>query len=275
MDLNSFISELVLPWSIRLLVAVAILVIGWSVTKLIVRTLRGYLVRYKVDAILINFIASVANYLLLLVVVVAALAQLGINTASLIALIGAAGLAVGLALQDSLANFAAGVMLILFRPFHLGDFVEAAGQSGVVTQINIVSTRLRTGDNREIIVPNGQIYSDSIVNHTANETRRIDLVIGIGYGDDLRLARSTIQQLIADDKRILADPAPTVAVAELAGSSVNLNVRPWVKQADYWDVKADLTERIKLEFDARDISIPYPQIDVHLNGAGSVEKMTS
>ena len=200
---------------------------------------------------------------MLLVVIIASLNQLGVDTTSLIALIGAAGLAVGLALQGTLQNFAAGVMLIIFRPFKTGDFVEAGGCAGIVENVSIFNTVMRTGDNKEVTIPNGAIYGGTITNYSAKPTRRVDLVFGIGYDDDIKKAKAILEQLMNDDERILSDPAPLVAVGELADSSVNFNVRPWVNSADYWGVYFDLTENVKLAFDAAGISIPYPQMDVH------------
>jgi len=164
-----------------------------------------------------------------------------------------------------LQNFASGVLLIIFRPFKVGHFIEAAGVSGVVEEIGIFSTRLKTGDNREIIVPNGAIYGGTITNNSARDTRRIDMVFGIGYDDDIRKAKEIMQDILDADEHILKEPKPLIAVAELADSSVNFNVRPWVKSGDYWGVRYDVTEKIKLAFDAADISIPYPQMDVHVN----------
>ena len=212
--------------------------------------------------ILINFFSSIAKAVLLLLVFIAALNQLGVDTTSLIALIGAAGLAIGLALQNSLQNFAAGVMLIVLRPFKLGDFIEAGGVVGVVEQISIFSTIMKTGDNREITVPNGQIYADAITNYSARETRRIDLVFGIGYDDDMLAAKKIMESILEGHDLVLAQPTPGVAVAELADSSVNFNVRPWVKSEDYWSVRSDLIEQVKLAFDANNISIPYPHVTI-------------
>ncbi len=191
--------------------------------------------------------------------------HLGLQTTSLLAIFGAAGLAVGLALKDSLSNFSSGVMLILFRPFKVGDFIEAAGTAGVVEEVRIFSTMIRSGDNRQIIIPNGQIYGGTIVNVSAKPTRRIDLVFGIGYGDDIKKAKQIIAEVIAADERILKDPAPGIALGELGDSSVDINVRPWVNTPDYWPVRADLLENVKLAFDANGISIPFPQRDVHLH----------
>jgi small conductance mechanosensitive channel len=204
----------------------------------------------------------------MLFVFIAALDQLGVDTTSLIALIGAAGLAVGLALQGSLQNFAAGVMLVVFRPFKIGDVVDAGGAMGKIEKISIFSTTMITPDNRDIIVPNGQIYSGTITNYSANETRRVDLVFGIGYGDDMRKAKEIMEDIVAKHELILDDPAPGVAVAELADSSVNFNVRPWVNAADYWTVRADVIEQVKTAFDENGISIPFPQMDVHLDKVG-------
>jgi small conductance mechanosensitive channel len=267
LNIQEIISGYVIPWAINIALALAIFYIGRLVAKVVVKLVRKLLVKAKMDEILINFVCSIAKTVLLLFVIVAALDQLGVDTTSLIALLGAAGLAVGLALQGSLQNFAAGVMMIVFRPFKAGDFVEAGGTSGVVEAINIFSTTMRTGDNREVIVPNGAIYGGSIINYSARDTRRIDMVFGIGYDDDMRKAKEIMQQVIDADERVLKDPACQIAVSELADSSVNFVVRPWVNSGDYWGVRFDLTERIKLAFDEQGISIPYPQMDIHMNKA--------
>jgi len=266
-EISEFVSTYVIPWSINIFFAIAIFIIGRWVVKIIANLIKKALTKAKMDVILVNFVTSIINTLLLLFVIIAALNQLGVNTTSLIALLGAAGLAIGLALQGSLQNFASGVMLIVFRPFKNGDFVEVAGTAGVVEKISIFTTVMRTGDNREIIVPNGKIYSDTITNYSARATRRIDMVFGIGYGDDIRKTKEVLNALIESDDRILKDPAPLVAVGELADNSVNFLVRPWVNSADYWSVKLDLTEKVKLAFDENGISIPYPQMDVHLDKA--------
>jgi small conductance mechanosensitive channel len=265
-DINSFASNVLLRWAFRIAAAILILVAGWFLTKLIIRLLERYLIRYDVDEMLVRFIASVAHAVLLLIVAIAALGSLGVNTTSLVALLGAATIAVGVALQDSLKNFAAGVMLILFRPFKTGDFVEAANITGIVEKITTFTTILSTPDNREIIVPNGAIYADRIINYSARSTRRVDMVFGIGYDDDIRRAREIIQGILEGDERVLKTPEPVVAVSELANNSVNFAVWPWVKAEDYQAVKSDVIEKIKLAFDENGISIPYPQMDVHLNG---------
>jgi small conductance mechanosensitive channel len=258
----------IVPWGTRILFALIILMVGRWIARKIINVLQRGMRRGKLDEMLIGFLSNLAYMALLVVVVLAALEQLGVNTTSALAVFGAAGLAIGLALQGSLSNFAAGTMLIFFRPFKTGDFVEAAGTSGVVEEIRIFNTVMRTGDNREIIVPNGQIFNGTIVNYSARDTRRIDLVMGIGYEDDIRKAKSLIEEAIGKDTRILADPAPVVMVLELAESSVNLAVRPWVASSDYWNVRADLLENVKAAFDANGISIPFPQRDVHVRETG-------
>lgn len=263
--INDLVSTYAIPWGVNIILAIAIFIVGRIIAKSIVKLLRRILDKSEMDEILINFISSIVNIALLLAIVIAALDQLGVDTTSLIALLGAAGLAIGLALKDSLQNFASGVMLIIFRPFKTGDLVETNGTTGIIEKITIFNTVMRTGDNCEIIVPNGAIYSGNITNYSAKATRRIDMVFGIGYEDDIRKAKEIIQEIINQDERILKEPAPLVAVAELADSSVNFNVRPWVNTADYWTVRFDLTEKIKLAFDDNGISIPYPQMDLHID----------
>jgi small conductance mechanosensitive channel len=259
------VSTYLIPWGIRIALALAIFVIGRWIAKVLVRLAERMMGKARLDDMLVTFLGNILYTALLLVVVIAALDQLGIQTTSLLAVFGAAGLAIGLALKDSLANFSAGVMLIIFRPFKVGDLIEAAGITGVVEEVRIFNTLFRTGDNREIIVPNSHIYAGPIVNVSARPTRRIDMVFGIGYEDDIKKARQLIEDAFAADERILKDPAPSVTMAELADSSVNFNVRPWVKSEDYWAVRSDLMERIKLSFDENGISIPYPQQDVHMH----------
>lgn len=264
-EVITFYDKYVAPWSIKILVALIIFLIGQMVAKVISRVLGKVLRHTKLDKILVEFIQSLVNALLLVFVVVAALDQLGVNTNSVIAVLGAAGLAIGLALQGSLQNFAAGFMLLIFRPFKAGDFVEAAGTAGVIEKIGIFSTTMHTGDNKEVIIPNGSIYSSNIINYSKRPTRRIDMIFSIGYGDDIRIARDVMTRIIKDEPRILPEPEPLIAVGELGASSVNFFVRPWVKTEDYWDVKYSLTEKIKLAFDEQGITIPFPQMDVHWN----------
>jgi small conductance mechanosensitive channel len=266
-DIQQLIETYVLPWGINIVMAIAIFLVGKFVVGVLVRITKKIMAKGGVDNILINFVASIISTILLLFVVIAALDQLGVETTSLIALIGAAGLAIGLALQGTLQNLASGVMLIIFRPFNDGDFVEAAGVSGVVETIGIFTTTMRSGDNREIIIPNGEIFGGTITNYSKRSTRRVDMVFGIGYDDDLKKAKEIISRILAEDERILKNPEPLVAVAELADSSVNFNVRPWCATAEYWNVYFDTHEKVKLTFDAEGISIPYPQMDVHQDKA--------
>ena len=254
-----------IDFGINLAIALAIFYVGRFVIKLIVRGIRKVLQSQEVDKTLETFVCNLVSIVLLAVVVIAAIGQLGIQTTSFIAIFGAAGLAVGLALQGSLSNFAAGVLIVLFRPYKVGDFIEGAGIAGVVEQVQILTTVLRTGDNKQIIVPNGQIMDSIITNYSANDTRRVDMVVGVSYDDDLDKVRSTLQALIDAEDRILDEPTCTIAVSALADSSVNFVVRPWVKSSDYWGVMFDMTEAIKKRFDQEGISFPFPQQDVHLH----------
>ena len=256
-------------FALNIATAVIIYLAGrWLATRLI-SLLDKLMAKRRIDEMLRQFTSSILSVLFTFVIALIALEQLGMDTTSLLALLGAAGLAVGLALKDSLSNFAAGVMLLLFKPFKAGDFVEAGGNTGIVEKVGMFTTQMRTGDNCEISVPNANIYGDTIKNYSAKPTRRIDLVIGVGYDDDLKKTRNVLQQIIDNDMRILAEPAPVIAVSELADSSVNFVVRPWVKTQDYWDVRWDLLEQIKLTFDQEKISIPYPQQDVHMHQAST------
>ncbi len=250
--------------AINIAIAIAIFYIGKLIVSFIVRGLRKVMQQREVDQTLESFVCNFVRIALMIVVVVAAIGQVGIQTTSFIAIFGAAGLAVGLALQGSLSNFAAGVLIVMFRPYKVGDFIEAAGIAGVVEQVQILTTVLKTGDNKQIIVPNGQIMDSIITNYSANDTRRVDMVVGVSYDDDLDKVHKTLKELVDAEERILDDPAPTIAVSELGDSSVNFVVRPWVKTADYWGVKFDLTEAIKKRFDQEGISFPFPQQDVHL-----------
>jgi small conductance mechanosensitive channel len=251
-------------FGIDLIAAIATLLIGIWIAKWIRRVVRRVLSRTNFDEILIRFLGNLVYTGRLAVVVLAAVAQLGVQTASLIAVLGAAGLAVGLAMQGSLSNFAAGVLMLIFRPFKAGHYVECAGTAGVVDDVHIFNTRLRTPDNKVVIVPNSEIYSGTITNYSALETRRLSLVYGVSYAEDIDKVKAVIHDVLAADQRVLSDPAPTVALLELADSSVNFAVRPWVATADYWPVLFDLNETIKKRFDAEGISIPFPQRDVHL-----------
>ncbi|MDH3334386.1 MAG: mechanosensitive ion channel [Gammaproteobacteria bacterium] len=250
---------------INVVIAIAIFYVGKMVISLVVRGLHKVMQRQEVDKTLETFVCNLVRMVLLVIVVIAAIGQVGIETTSFIAIFGAAGLAVGLALQGSLSNFAAGVLIVLFRPYRVGDFIEAAGISGSVEQVQILTTVLKTGDNKQVIVPNGQIMDSIITNYSANDTRRVDMVVGVSYDDDLDKVRDTIKELIAAEDRILDEPACTIAVSALADSSVNFVVRPWVKTPDYWGVMFDLTEAIKKRFDKDGITFPFPQQDVHVH----------
>jgi small conductance mechanosensitive channel len=264
LSFDTILNTYILPWGTKIVMAVLVFIIGRWIAKLLTKALQSVMTKGKVDQMLVNFLGNITYSALLAVVVLAALEKLGVNTTSALAILGAAGLAVGLALKDSLTSFAAGVMLIIFRPFKLGDFVEAGGIAGVVEEIRIFHTVLKTGDNREVTMPNAQIYSGTIVNYSARETRRIDLVIGIGYDDDIKKARDLINRVLEADATVLKDPAPTVMLLELGASSVDFAVRPWVKSGDYWTTRAAILEAIKTTFDKEGVSIPYPQQDIHL-----------
>lgn len=264
-DIAEIVQIYVIPWGIKLVFALAIFYIGRIVVSAVVGFVKKMLNARGMDAILVDFVTAILRWLLLLFVVIAALSQLGINTTSLVALLGAAGLAIGLSLQSSLSNLAAGVMLIIFRPFTKGDFVEAGGATGVIDNISIFTTTMTTPDNKEVIVPNGSIIGGNITNYSARDTRRVDMVFGCSYDDDIRKAKRILEEIIAADERVLKEPAPVVALSALADSSINFLVRPWTKSADYWAVLWDTTETVKLRFDEEGISIPYPQMDVHFD----------
>jgi len=251
-------------YSLNIIGAILIFIVGKWLARRIAKLLSKLLEKNNVDLTLVNFMSNLTYYTLIVLVVVAAAGRLGINTTSFLTIIGAAGLAVGLALKDSLSNFAAGVMLVLFRPFTIGDVVSTAGITAKVEKITIFNTLFCSPDNQLIIVPNNKIISDIITNINAKDTRRVDLTVGISYSDDISKTKEILARLAKEDSRILADPAPTIAVAALADSSVNLVFRPWVKTEDYWDVRFELTEKIKNTLDEAGISIPFPQQDVHL-----------
>jgi len=258
------LQELATIYGLNLLWAILTFFIGRWVAQFLTKFVRRLMDKAEVEAALAGFAANVTYILLMVVVVLAALNKLGIQTTSFVAILGAAGLAVGFALQGSLSNFAAGVMLIIFRPFKAGDYVEAGGTAGTVEEVQLFTTQFCTPDNKQIIVPNAQITGGKITNYSANDTRRIDLVVGVSYDDDLKKVRSLLESILKEDQRILDHPEPTIGVLELAESSVNFAVRPWVKTADYWGVYFGLMEAVKERFDAEGISIPYPQRDVHV-----------
>ena len=260
--------DTVIGFILNTVLALAILIIGRFIARHVSARVGSAVEKSNDDVTLGKFVASLTYVALMAFIIIAAMGQLGIETASLVAILAAAGLAIGLALQGSLANFASGVMLIIFRPLKVGDFVEAGGATGTVREIGIFTSILSSPDNKKIYVPNANLTGANIINYSAFGTRRIDLVAGVSYGDSLDLVKATLEQILAEDDRILTDPAPTIAVLELADSSVNFAVRPWVKEEDYWDVRFDTQEKIKQRFDEKGISIPFPQQDVHLVKAG-------
>jgi len=263
------ITTFVTQWGLKVVGAIAVLVVGRILAGAIRRAVRRALERAGIDATLLPFLSGLVYYVALAVVFIAVLNLFGVETTSLVAVLGAAGLAIGLALQGTLSNFSSGVMLLVFRPFQVDDFVEVAGVAGSVVKVDVFNTVLKSPDNVRIVVPNSQIYGSTIKNYAGYETRRVDLVMGISYDDDIALAVETIQGILAADARVLKDPAPVVAVNELADSSVNLVVRPWCQRGDYWALKWDLTRQMKEGLEKAGCSIPYPQRDVHLKqGAG-------
>lgn len=252
---------------ITVITALLILVFGIWAAKILRSTTRRVMNKRAIEPTLVKFGTNILYAVLVIFVITAALNNLGIQTTSIIAVLGAAGLAVGLALQSSLSNFAAGVMILIFHPFRVGDFIDGGGVTGTVEELGIFTTHLKTPDNKSIFVPNGNLASNNLTNFTRNATRRMDLVVGVGYGEDVRAVREVLLEIIAEDDRILKDPAPVVAVLELADSSVNFAMRPWVPTAEYWNIYWDTMMKIKLRLDERGIEIPFPQRDVHLHQA--------
>lgn len=254
-----------IAYGTKLLGAIAIFVIGKWLARNVSNFAEKIMLKGEMDETIVSFLGNILYGALFAFVIIAVLSQLGIETTSLAAILAAAGLAIGMALQGSLGNLASGVMIIAFRPFKNGDFIEAGGESGSVDEVSIFTTTLKTGDNKTIIIPNGKITSDNIINYSTQKTRRIDFVFGCGYNDDLKKVKAVLEDIIAKDERILKDPEPLIAVGELADSSVNFKVRPWVKSSDYWNVYHDITETVKLRFDEEGISIPFPQQDVYMH----------
>ncbi len=264
-NLVQSLTDALSTWGLKVVGAIAVLIIGSMVAKMVRRAVRKGLTARNVDATLVPFFASMVYYALSAFVFVAVLGLFGVEVASIIAMLGAAAFAVGLALQGTLSNFAAGVMLLLFRPFRVGEVVEISGMIGKVHEIGIFATHLNTGDNVRIIVPNGTVWGATIKNFATNDDRRVDMVVGVDYGDNLQTATDIIARVVAADPRVLQDPAVTIAVSELADSSVNFVVRPWCKKEDYWALKFDLTRKFKEELEAGGCSIPFPQQDVHMH----------
>ena len=259
------IKEMVMTYGLKLLYAVVVLVIGLWIIKIIMKGLNKIMFKRSIDASLIPFLASIASMLLKTLLVISVLSMLGIEMTSFIAILGAAGLAVGMALSGTLQNFAGGVMILIFRPFNVGDFIDAQGYSGTVKEIQIFITVLTTPDNKTIIIPNGPLSNGSLVNYSTQDTRRVDWTFGIGYGDKTEDAQKILVELMNADERILKDPAPFVGVSALADSSVNLTTRAWVVPEDYWGVFFDMNQKVYNEFNAKGINIPFPQMDVHMH----------
>jgi small conductance mechanosensitive channel len=266
--LKNFIIEnqtVIQDYTLRVVVSFFIIWLGFKLSKLVSRWIGHLLQRKSIDAAISAFVQSLARALILIAVIIAGLSNLGIETTTFVTMIGAAGLAIALALQGSLSNFASGILIAGFRPFKAGDYIEAGGVSGVVKEIQIFSTVMTTPDNKHVVVPNAQVTSSAITNYSSNPTRRIDLVIGVAYDADLKKSEELLKSILDNHPLILKDPAYTVGVLELADSSVNFAVRPWVKTEDFWDVKFELNQTIKQALDGAGIGIPFPQMDVHLH----------
>ena len=263
-EIINSITEIAADFGLRLFYAVLIIFVGRWVVKLLLKIIKSALEKTAVEETVRIFVANLLNTLLMVIIFIAAINQLGIETTSIIAMLGAAGLAIGLALQGSLANFAAGILIVMFRPYKVGDYIEAGSSGGTVLDIQIFSTVLKTPDNKVVVVPNGTIMDSSIINYTGQETRRVDIIASCGYDDDIDKVKDILKDILDQDERILEEPEPRIAVSELADNSINFIVRPWVKSSDVLSVKYSILEQIKKRFDAEEISIPYPQRDVHI-----------
>jgi len=263
-EIINSITQIAADFGLRVLYAVLIIVIGRWVVKLLLKIIKAALEKTTVEETVRIFVVNLLNTLLMVIIFIAAINQLGIETTSIIAMLGAAGLAIGLSLQGSLANFAAGILIVIFKPYKVGDYIEAGSAAGTVLDIQIFSTVLKTPDNKIVIVPNGAIMKDSVVNYTDQATRRVDIVASCGYEDDIDKVKEILKDILNQEDRILAEPEPRIAVSELADNSVNFIVRPWVNSSDVLSVKYSILEQIKKRFDAEGISIPYPQRDVHI-----------
>lgn len=256
-----------IEYGLNIFFAIAIFFIGRWFANRGVALMKRSMIKAKMDEMLVSFLGNISYALIMAFVIIAAISELGIETTSIAAIFAAAGLAIGLALQGSLSNFAAGVMIVIFRPFKIGDFIELSGLLGGVKEISIFTTTLKTGDNKIIIIPNSKVTSSELINYSTEATRRIDLIIGCGYDDDLKKVKKTLQKVLAENSNILKEPEPLIAVSELGDSSVNFIVRPWVKTADYWPTRFEIIEAVKIAFDKNGISIPYPQRDIHMHTA--------
>jgi small conductance mechanosensitive channel len=262
-DIIPQLKEWATLYGIKIVAAVVILIVGLWISKSLRKFVIKLLTKKEIDATIVSFVGNIVYAMLITFVVIVTLSQVGIETTSFIAVLGAAGLAVGFALQGALSNFAAGFLIILFRPFKAGDFIDAAGSAGTVQEVQILYTQIKTPENIKVVIPNGKLMSDIITNYSANETRRAEWIFGIGYNDDIKKARSVIKNIIESDQKILTDPAPQILVKELADSSVNFAVRAFISTTDFWNVYFETTEKVKNAFDENKISIPFPQRDVH------------
>ncbi|MFP8967879.1 mechanosensitive ion channel family protein [Pokkaliibacter sp. CJK22405] len=274
LNLNSeYIQQIILTWGPRLVSAILILFIGWWLSRKFSELAYKMLGRAQMDATLAAFVRTLVHTVLVVLTLILTMTQLGIQTTSLIAVVGAAGLAVGLALKDSLSNIAAGILLTVFRPFRLGDFIDCAGTMGTVERIGLLYTELKTANNQQVVMPNSKLMDNSLTNYSVRTERRVDLTIGVGYSADLRHVRQVLERIIADDSRVLAEPAPFIGVTALADNSVNFVLRPWVKTSDYWATFCDLNERVKIEFDKEGIEIPFPQRTIHIEGGVALQSV--
>lgn len=263
-EIINSITQIAADFGLRLLYAFLIIFVGRWVVKLLLKIIKSALEKTTVEETIRIFVANLLSSLLMVIIFIAAINQLGIETTSIIAMLGAAGLAIGLALQGSLANFAAGILIVIFRPYKVGDYIEAGSAEGTVLDIQIFSTVLKTPDNKVVVVPNGTIMDSSIINYTGQATRRVDIVASCGYEDDIDKVKDILKDILNQDERILEEPQPRIAVSELADNSINFIVRPWVNSSDVLSVKYSILEQIKKRFDEEGISIPYPQRDVHI-----------
>jgi small conductance mechanosensitive channel len=263
------LGELIIGWAPKVLLAVVLLVVGIIIINRLVRMMKRVMKKREMDPTLIPFLTGLVNVILKIMLVISVIDIVGVKTTSFVAVLGAAGLAVGLALQGSLGNFAGGVLIIIFKPYRVGDYIEAQGEAGTVKSIQIFNTVLTTPDNVLKIIPNGAMSSGNITNYSAQETRRHDLIFGIAYGDDIQKAKNVLQEMVGEDPRILPDPEPFIAVKELADSSVNLLVRIWCKKEDYWNIYFDWQQNVKLKFDQEGLNFPFPQREVTLTNPGA------
>ncbi len=255
---------LILKYGLKLVMAIAVLIIGLWVIKYIVKTIKKTFEKREVDPSLRPFLASIISALLKVMLVISVASMLGIEMTSFVAVLGAAGLAIGLALQGSLANFAGGVLILLLKPFKVGDFIDTGSYSGSVREIQIFYTYMTTTSGQEVIIPNGELSNNAVTNYSYHDTRRFDMVFGIGYGDNIDKAKSVLEGLVKEESKFLAEPAYDIFVETLADSSVNIHVRAWMKSSDYWGVYNHMNEKVKKAFDAQGISIPFPQRDIHM-----------